>query len=94
MSQQQYLQLVKNCPFCGEGDDFVDGNYKSGLVTCHNCGETIKLEIWETRPVEDALTAKIAELEQENACLREELQKLKSKEKPIRFGSLADWRRE
>ncbi len=42
----------------------------------------------------DHLNAKIAELEQENACLREELRKLKSKEKPIRFGSLADWRRE
>jgi len=33
-------------------------------------------------------------LEQENARLREELQKLKRKEKPIRFDSLADWRRE
>lgn len=36
----------------------------------------------------------ILKLRDENAHLREELQRLRKKEKPIRFSSLADWRRE
>ncbi len=92
------MSELKPCPFCGSNrlHEFSDKYFK--WVACDNChsnspcGETPFY--WNDRYIEDALKQRIAELEQENACLREELRKLKSKEKPIRFDSLADWRRE
>ena len=78
MAPQDDEHKVKTCPFCGKepatragfsiciNDDCEQSNYWSGL----------DIDAWNTRPIEDALTARIAELEQENARLREENNKL------------------
>ena len=55
---------LKPCPFCG-GNDIV---YEEALsVTyCNDCGGELDEGFgsdWNTRPIEDALTARIAELE-------------------------------
>ena len=55
---------VKKCPFCGNGEDYVDGSYKNNHVHCHYCGETIKIENWQSRPIEDALRAELARLQE------------------------------
>ena len=64
----------KPCPFCGNdkkellscsgGDD--------DIVICLDClAENMRLNCWNTRPIEDALQERIAELEAENEALRE-----------------------
>ena len=57
---------LKPCPFCG-GNDIV---YEEALsVTyCNDCGGELDEGFgsdWNTRPIEDALTARIAKLEAE-----------------------------
>jgi hypothetical protein len=63
---------LKRCPFCG--DDIIDvawsGEWK---VACWNCGLVLHesekdmidraIEIWNHRPIEDELNARIKELE-------------------------------
>ena len=61
------MSELKPCPFCGKepaidnnfaicvNDDCELSDYWSGLEDCS----------WNTRPIEDALTARIAELEEE-----------------------------
>ena len=64
----------KPCPFCGNdkkellscsgGDD--------DIVICLDClAENMRLNCWNTRPIEDALQERIAGLEAENGALRE-----------------------
>ncbi len=59
---------LKPCPFCGATNNkhrrnitelYDDDNYK--FVKCHNCS-SISYK-WNSRPIEDALQARIAELE-------------------------------
>lgn len=97
------MSELKPCPFCGEILDTIPNRSIWDIVTfyehpnnpeCQLSGLLFSENWWNTRAIEDALNKRITELEQENARLREELQKLKRKEKPIRFDSLADWRRE
>lgn len=79
---------VKPCPLCGskEAKIEVDGGFAWG--ECMKCGAALRVVLfivdknnakiaaaakyWDARPIEDALTAKIAELEQENTSLREQ----------------------
>ena len=51
---------LKPCPFCGEPVEF---NKFAEKVVCEDCGATIYSDYWNTRPIEDALNARIAELE-------------------------------
>ena len=51
---------LKPCPFCGEPVVF---NKFAEKVVCEDCGATIYSDYWNTRPIEDALNARIAELE-------------------------------
>jgi len=66
---------LKACPFCGKQPDIfvieeVEFHTRWG-VECQNCGATIQDDFdesdlekaWNTRPIEDALRARIAELE-------------------------------
>ena len=65
------MNELKPCPFCGKepaidnnfaicvNDDCELSDYWSGLEDCS----------WNTRPIEDALNARIAELEEECASL-------------------------
>ena len=67
------MSELKPCPFCGKepaidnnfaicvNDDCELSDYWSGLEDCS----------WNTRPIEDALNARIAELEEENDRLQD-----------------------
>jgi len=59
------MSELKECPFCGikqltdeEAEEIV--TYIGQTRVCDNCGATAK--DWNTRPIEDALQARIAEL--------------------------------
>ena len=72
------MNELKACPFCGgeqkpdvEGDGNVPYEFCMSKICC-SCGATVNRG-WNTRPIEDALTARIAELEAENLELRKTL---------------------
>ena len=65
--------VLQPCPFCG-GDAQVNTWTMHGITEsrcfcpnsdCPNSVRTVALEQWNTRPIEDALTTRIAELEEE-----------------------------
>ena len=68
---------LKPCPFCGEKatiDYSVLPNRKHWFITCDCCGMMYQYTLsqrkyvkdgWNTRPIEDALRLRIAELEAE-----------------------------
>ena len=66
------MSELKPCPFCGSKVEIkvFDGQEH---YTCPNFRCPIiswdKADIWNTRPIEDALNARIAELEAENERL-------------------------
>jgi hypothetical protein len=55
------MSEIKACPFCGGAkictEKGININY------CDNCSAESNIEQWNTRPIEDALNARIAELE-------------------------------
>ena len=52
----------KQCPFCGNKD--IDISPISGAAWCYDCRSvTNDVDRWNTRPLEDALKARIAALE-------------------------------
>ena len=65
------MSELKPCPFCGSEqpqDSKDDGNvpYEFGMSrSCNSCSAAVNLG-WNTRPIEDALNARIAELEADN----------------------------
>lgn len=60
---------VKPCPFCGKTETAIDGVVRHTNGNCPAWG-IYSVELWDTRPIEDALTAKIAELEAALTYLR------------------------
>jgi len=61
---------LKPCPFCGSSNTTLDYYEIScpqelgTIVVCNDCGASAKSIVdWNTRPIEDALNARIAELE-------------------------------
>ena len=73
MAPQDDEHKVKTCPWCGHEAKakVVDGE------TLYNClnidcptGHWTPLKVWNNRPIEDALNARIAELEAENDRLQ------------------------
>ena len=67
---------LPNCPFCGNTEnlevDFTPSETTMHFVMCRECGaegpydfgESGAIEAWKQRPIEAALTARIAELEE------------------------------
>ena len=76
MAPQDDEHKVKPCPFCGDMPASMkaelDGKKRYG---CKNCTPNLWYtpERWNTRRIEDALNARIAELEAENAALKAKL---------------------
>ena len=74
------MSELKPCPFCGK-ENTVAGSTERMILgwwyACEDCFENRKGGVhedrWNTRPIEDALNARIAELEAENAKLRAKL---------------------
>ena len=67
------MSELKQCPFCG-GEAQVNTWTMHGITEsrcfcpnsdCPNSVRTVALEQWNSRPIEDALNARIAELEAE-----------------------------
>ena len=63
---------LRPCPFCKSNNTTLDYYEISGpqelgtIVVCNDCGASAKSIVdWNTRPIEDALQARIAELEAE-----------------------------
>ncbi len=54
---------LKPCPFCGGTKICTEKGIN--LNYCDNCSAESNVEHWQTRPIEDALNARIAELEAE-----------------------------
>ena len=61
---------LKLCPFCGSSNTTLDYYEIScpqelgTIVICKDCGASSTRWSWNTRPIEDALNARIAELEE------------------------------
>ena len=62
---------LRLCPFCGEMPIGQDDRYMCSTLGCVMQENTISAKDWNTRPIEDALTARIAELEAENNRLQD-----------------------
>lgn len=61
---------LRPCPFCGSEDVVrLSHNDRADIERCRNCNLSIivplGITMWNTRPIEDALNARIAELEGE-----------------------------
>ena len=58
------MNALKPCPFCGGAKICTEKGIN--LNYCDNCSAESNIEHWNTRPIEDALNARIAELEGES----------------------------
>ncbi len=56
------MNALKPCPFCGGTKICTEKGIN--LNYCDNCSAESNVEHWNTRPIEDALRARIAELEE------------------------------
>lgn len=65
------MSELKRCPFCG-GKNVLSTELQDGLpfIAYCQCGAENEAENWNTRPIEDALNARIAELEANNDRLQ------------------------
>ena len=61
-------EKLKQCPFCGGEAELC---YSEVDTFCRKCNVMQETELWNTRPIEDALRLRIAELEGELAELKE-----------------------
>ena len=57
------MNTLKPCPFCGGTKICTEKGIN--LNYCDNCSAESNVEHWNTRPIEDELRARIAELEAE-----------------------------
>lgn len=63
MSERLEMSEMKPCPFCGS--DNVKSEEPLGIIYCWYCGADMATDLdeWNTRPIEDDLRKRIAELE-------------------------------
>ena len=59
-------EILKPCPFCGE-QVFTPlvASLDDGYTRCGLCGAKMQHRRWQTRPIEDDLRKRIAELERD-----------------------------
>ena len=65
------MSELKPCPFCGAMPMGEDDRYMCSTLGCVMQEDTISAKEWNTRPIEDALNKRIAELEEKLAELVE-----------------------
>ena len=56
---------LRPCPFCGAMPDKLRTGYMCSTLGCALQENTVSEKEWNTRPIEDALNARIAELEKD-----------------------------
>jgi len=61
MKEDDMSEKLKQCPFCGSADIRTEPGIN--LNYCDKCSAEANIEHWNTRPIEDALNKRIAELE-------------------------------
>lgn len=72
---------LKPCPFCGGEAELFEG-YSLSHVYCINCDaqtdglKNAAVELWNTRPIEDALNEQIGRFKKYSAALEEEVKTL------------------
>ena len=59
------MSELKPCPFCGAMPTKLNSGYTCSTLGCALQENTVSAKDWNTRPIEDALNARIAELEAE-----------------------------
>lgn len=66
------MSKLQPCPFCGE-QVFTPlvASLDDGYTRCGFCGAKMQHRRWQTRPIEDDLRKRIAELEADNAEFRQ-----------------------
>jgi hypothetical protein len=58
------MSELKPCPFCGEQVyPPLASSLDDGYTRCISCGAKMQRSRWQSRPIEDALRKRIAELE-------------------------------
>jgi len=83
------MKIAKDCPFCGEDIGPVvarQGTKYTFYQVMHQPNKKghrhgliiMDVDEWNTRPIEDALNARIAELEAENKWLKAKYERLKA----------------
>ena len=60
------MSELKPCPFCGVMPMGQDDRYMCSTLGCVMQEDTISAKAWNTRPIEDDLRKRIAELEAES----------------------------
>mgnify|MGYP001767495091 CR=1 FL=1 len=61
---------LRPCPFCGAMPTKLNSGYTCSTLGCALQENTVSAKEWNTRPIEDALNARIAELERDKKALR------------------------
>ena len=69
-------EILRPCPFCGGTKICTEKGIN--LNYCDNCSAESNVEHWNTRPIEDALQARIAELEGEVDILKDQQREAKN----------------
>ena len=57
---------LKDCPFCG--NKYNEGHKETCYFRSRNKGDAAREESWQARPIEDALSARVVELETSTYC--------------------------
>jgi len=69
--EEEMSEELRPCPFCGGTKICTEKGIN--LNYCDNCSAESNVEHWNTRPIEDALTTRIAELEAEIDIRKDQL---------------------
>lgn len=83
---------LKPCPYCGK-NEITANPYPDiyGCPSCDYCGSRVpygileeQIKLWNSRPIEDTLKARIAELEAEGAVITDALEKINNARDKLR----------
>lgn len=83
------MSKLKGCPFCGGVARHTEEHAwcKNGEC-CDMALRAVSIKCWDSRPIEDALRARIGELEAENKRFRDDLEEMA---KGINGGATIVW---
>ena len=78
MNENEIIEELKPCPFCGQSPSMEESITPVGYVFCNNmfCEslEPLSPDTWNTRPIEDKLAASLAAMTAERDAAKAELE--------------------